>query len=246
MPPLPEKLKYPPVVECIFEVRFVPSKEGAGDLLIGLLYSKLGEFERIEALPAANIPHEARENDPNLRYMYTRQLVRKNTRTLVGDRSAAFSQVGEYGGWGYFRSECLRLLGALNETKLLASAERYSLKFLNVIEIPDKTLSPLDARFELGGSPVIDAFGFRFRTESNSGPFTSVIEIVSGSVALPSGISKSGLIASIDTIRMKEGAEIWNNPESKLEEVHDIVKEIFFKLLKPETLAKFEPLYGES
>jgi uncharacterized protein (TIGR04255 family) len=126
MPPLPEKLRNPPVVECIFEVRFVPSKEGAGDLLIGLLYSKLGEFERIETLPAANIPNVARDNDPNLRYLYTRQLVRRNTRTLLGDRSAAFSQVGDYGGWSYFRSECIRLLDALRETKLLASAERYS------------------------------------------------------------------------------------------------------------------------
>ncbi len=244
MPRLPEKLRKPPVVECIFEVRFVPSKEGAGELLIGLLYSKLGEFERIEALPAANIPHVARDNDPNLRYLYTRQLVRQSTRTLVGDRSAAFSQVGEYGGWGYFRSECIRLLNALSETKLLASAERYSLKFLNVIEIPDSSLAPLDARFELGGSPVVDAFGFRFRTESNSGPFTTVIEIVSGSVTLPGGSSKSGLIASIDSIRMREGADIWNDPGSKLDEVHNVVKEIFFKLLKPETLAKLEPEYS--
>lgn len=242
--PLPEKLRRPPVVECIFEVRFVPSKEGAGELLIGLLYSKLGEFERIEALPAANIPYVVRDNDPNLRYIYTRQLVRQNTRTSLGDRSAAFSQVGEYGGWGCFRSECVRLLNALSETKLLASAERYSLKFLNVIEIPDNSLAPLDARFELGGSPVVDAFGFRFRTESNSGPYTTVIDIVSGSVTLPGGSSKSGLITSIDSIRMREGADIWSNPESKLDEVHDVVKNIFFKLLKPETLAKLEPVYG--
>jgi len=152
MPTLPEKLRKPPVVECIFEVRFPPAKEGAGELLTGLLYSKLGDFEKIDALPAANIPAPVRETDPNLRYTFARRLSHGNERVFVGDRSAAFSQVGEYGGWTQFRAKCTRFLRALDETRLLGTMERYSLKFTNVID--SKSLAPLNAHFELGGSTV--------------------------------------------------------------------------------------------
>jgi uncharacterized protein (TIGR04255 family) len=243
---LPSKLRKTPLIECHFEVRFEPAKPGAGELLVGLLYSALSDYQKIDVLPLANVPAEYLAADANLRYGPTRQLSSNNNRISVGERVALFTQVSPYAGWDNFRSSCVALLEALRATKLIGNTERYSLKFVNLLSAPNNNRLPLlNAQFEVGGRTASDA-GFHFRTEFPSNTnFITIIEIFSGTFAVSAPVSslREGLLISVDSIRMSAAEDIWASPVIRLNEIHDLLKINFFTLLKAETLASFEPEY---
>src|SRR5713101_2450570 len=132
---IPKRLKKLPLVETVFEVRFSLAKAGAGELLVGLLYSKFPDAQNVVTLPFASVPPEVREQNPVLRYQHSRQLVLKDSKISLGDYVASFS-ANLYEGWAKFHDGCRRFLTALGETSLLATTERYSLKFVNVISSP--------------------------------------------------------------------------------------------------------------
>jgi len=242
MPPkLPEKLKRPPVVEAIFELRFAPAKEAAGDILVGMLYSHFGDFQKIEPLPLSTVPREQRDKDANLRYLASHRLTGDGAYILVGDRTVAFGRSPTYQGWTKFREEIVRLLTALRETQLLTTAERYSIKYINLLAASaQEQLSLLNARFELAGQPTSHA-GFRFRAERHAAGIITIIEILTGASANLPGEKREGLLLSVDTICGESPNKVLDDPYRYLDELHFAAKSTFFGLLTDDTLDALGP-----
>ena len=242
-PKLPAKLSKPPVVEAIFEFRFEPTKDSVGDILVGILYYSKGfGVQKIEPLPAASIPREVRESNPNLRYLASHRLHANSTYITVGDRVMTFAYAPTYEGWKEFRENAVMLLKVAKETGLVGSAERYSLKYLNLLQAPlGSQLSLLNARFEISGESISDERGFRFRTEQHRDGFVTIFELVTAAGAqLPDGL-RNGLMLTVDTICSENTDGIWDDPYRCLDALHDHLKANFFGILKDQTIKAFGP-----
>jgi uncharacterized protein (TIGR04255 family) len=242
---LPQRLKKAPVVEAVFELRFAPVKESAGDVLVGLLYSAFQNFQTIEPLPLSSIPREAREKDDHLRYLASHRLTGDGRHLIVGDRVVGLAYSPVYKGWTSFQGEIRELLAAVHETKLIQNPERISIKFVNIVPaLPDKQLSILNARFEIANQMAPER-GFRFRTEVASGEYITIIEIVTNTAAnLPEGV-RSGLLLNVDTLRTAAIQDIWKTPAEYLDQLHAIVRQVFFSLLTTEALNDLGPEWEE-
>ena len=240
----PVSLEKSPLVEAIFEIRFEPTTATAGDLLPGLLYSRLKtEYPETEPLPFASIPRQMRDQDV-LRYKPSHRLKGDHRLVQVGDRLISLHAT-EYPGWTRFKPWIESATNAVKETGLLKQIERFSFKYINVIEAApnDQQLSFLDARIEVtGGTPM--ERGFRLRVERDDGPFVTIIEIITNGKAKRNDQHVvSGLLVTVDTIRAVAGNDYWTNQSTLIDEGHEVVKEIFYKLLSKSTLNRLGPIW---
>ncbi|SRR5229473_6705637 len=240
---LPAKLGKAPVVEVTFEVRFSPAKESTGDVLIGLLYSKFPDYQKVETLPVAAVPRDVRDNDPNLRYLASHRLSTGAKSINVGDRVVVVSDGGPYQGWRDFLPHIAKVLDVVRQTGLAQTVERYSLKFVNVLPPRDgKQLEQINGRFEIAGRLAPEQ-GFRFRTEIVSGNFTTIIELIPNARTTSQTESREGLLVLVDTIRMLSVEDIWDNSIPRLDELHELLKSAFFELLTVETINSLDPVW---
>ncbi|MGH7933700.1 MAG: TIGR04255 family protein [Candidatus Binataceae bacterium] len=243
---LPKRLERPPLVEAIFELRFASERESVGDLLPGLLYRNLqSSYERVEALPLANVPREIREKDPNLKYLPSRQFSGGSRRILVGDHVVAISQRRPYEGWHSFRDHIIGLATYLKDTDLIQNVERYSLKGLNVVPSSQGgQLGLLNAKFEIEGRPAPEK-GFHFRTEIESGELLIIVEIApNATVQYPDQEQPTGLLISVDGIGIVTStSEFWVQSPNEIDELHDCVKRHFFGLLTSDALEVLGPIW---
>ncbi len=162
----------------------------------------------------------------------------------VGDRLISLHAT-EYPGWTRFKQWVEFATNAVKETGLLKQIERFSFKYVNVIEASanDQQLSFLDARIEVTGSTPIER-GFRLRVERDDGPFVTIIDIVTNGKAKRNDQHVvSGLLVTVDTIRTGIGNDYWNKQSELIEEGHEVAKDIFYKLLSESTLNRLGPIW---
>ena len=241
----PIRLERAPLIEALFEIRFDPTNESAGDLLPGLLYQSLGETYRdVETLPMASMPPDIRSKDPNLRYKPYHRLRGKNLQISIGHRVVTLSESPPYSGWDHHKERILELLKSLRETRLIGSVERFSLKCINVIQtLEESQLSLLDASIEIAGKTASDN-GFHLRAETLEGNFVNIIEILPNTTVMVSdGSQKNGLMLNVDTIRNIDTEHFWEDELGNLEQAHAVLKNTFFKLLKDETIKGLVPVW---
>ena len=242
---IPHNLARAPLVEAIFEFRFTPAQSSVAQLLPGLIFSKLsGKYDRSEATPVASIPPEIRAKHSDLRYQAQHRLSGERASVFIGDRVAGVSITRPYEGWRRFRPRILEFLEVLQTSKLVERGERFSIKFVNIIpSAPGQQLALLNLRLEVGGIGAPEN-GFRFRTEINDETYIRIIQIVTNAETDISSQEKiSGLLLSLDCIRVLRNEDFWQEHPSGIDQVHDQLKHLFFGLITEKTLESLEPSY---
>jgi len=242
---LPEKLDKTPLVDAMFELRFEPKLESAGDLLPGILYSSYeGKYSEAESLPLSNVPREIRKKNDQIKFNAHTQLTSKKNTLRIGDRAVVLSIIYPYPGWTEFSKEILELLDKLRNTSLIKSTLRFSLRYINLIEAESNhQMSLLNSKFEIAGEPASE-LGLQLRTEIITDNFLTILKIATNNAAKIEGFKeKKGLLIDIDTIQETSGELIWENTNKKLDACHRVLKERFFSLLLPETLESLVPTY---
>lgn len=241
---LPEKLGKSPLIEVAFEIQFESTMPSAGDLLIGLLYSKMkSEYPDVKALPLAGVPREIKAQTPELRYKTSHRLAGKFNFVSIGDQVVSLSTV-KYPGWTKFKGMAQSLVAEVESTGLIKRIERFSIRYINVIDIKEKSneLSLLNTRIELGGGAFSER-GFQLRVERDIGRFTVITQLAAGTTAKNSitGKEVTGLLVDVDTVSVNLGGEFTQDRESVLEEAHSIAKQTFYNLLTEATIQRLEP-----
>jgi len=127
---LPIKLKKQPVIEAVFEMRF-QTDVLASNILSGIFFTKL-EGVKIEKLP--EIPQPIREVNPLFRYSPQFRLIWKGYSILLGDSVFALASGLSYEGWSNFKKTILQLVGIVEKANVIKTIERYSLKYVDLIE----------------------------------------------------------------------------------------------------------------
>ena len=243
-PRMPKQLGKSPLVEAIFEMRFEADAPVAGDLLPGLLYSLMkNQYPQVIPLALSSIPREIRDKTADLSYQPSHRLTNGPHSVQVGDRVLTVNSL-DYPGWAKFKEHVASALLAIKGTELVKRVERFSFKYVNLIEAAptEAQLSLLNLRVELIDGPPRER-GFRLRVERDDDDFQTIIEMIPNTTAKHTRAAKqvSGLLITVDTIRSKVGEAFLTN-KSALEEAHSVLKKTFFSLLTEDAVRRLEPI----
>jgi len=245
---IPVRLKKEPLLEAVWEIRFSGAKSPVADLLPGMLFKSFpGKYGTAVKLPIADIPAPVVEHDPNLRYAPKIRLEEENQAIQIGDRVVSLSCRRPYSGWKQFSTDIHDLAKVVQETGLIGKLERFSLKYIDLIELDRPLgLSCLNLDLKLG-EHEISKRPVRLRTEIKENNLVHIIQIISpAEVGLPGVDGRlKGVLVDIDSIKRMTDDESWDALYRRLDDVHASCKKMFFSILKPETVNSLEPEYEE-
>lgn len=242
---VPKRLRKEPLLEAVWEIRFSSDTESVADLLPGLIYKTMGtEYPKIERLPVANLPSAVVQQDAKLRYMPTVRLEGNPYSIQIGEHVVSLSCRRPYTGWGKFEPKIIELAEMLKETYLLSRPERFSLKYIDVISLGEPpSLNLLEILIKLHTRELTTDL-VQLRTELRENGYLHIVQIVSPAEAILSKEERfEGVLLDIDTICQQDGNKFWIDFREKLNRLHQLNKNLFFRLLKKETIEKLEPEY---
>lgn len=243
----PIRLKKEPLIEAVWEVRFSLVEASAADVLPGMLFQSLGaKYGNIVRLPTADIPARVAEMDPSLRYAPRIRLENGNQAVQIGGRVVALSSRRPYAGWAKFSASIRELAAAIQETKLVERIERFSLKYIDLIERePPADLGQLAVELKLADRRLTTE-PVQLHTAIEENDIMHVVQVVSPAEVIVPGFGDQrlkGVLVDIDSVRSLKEGESWGELLSELDRLHDSCKLMFFSLLKRETLDFLEPEY---
>lgn len=244
---LPSRLDKEPLLDALFEVRFTAAAP-VSSVMPGVLFAALQGNKAIEALPASQIPSQIRESDPNLRFAPVMRIKLDQYIVQFSDHSFAVSCRLPYPGWSEFRPFIIYVMGVLSNVGIVTAVQRYSLKYIDIIEVQDPqqqisyaNVSLRVANHQLSNEPC------HIRMDVKVNGFTNIITMASSATATnDQGVAKQGLVIDIDTIMDLNGmpfAELCADLEPRLRAIHAVNKKTFFDCLTPSGLAFLEPIY---
>lgn len=248
--PLPKRLEREPLIEAVFEMRFLGAFP-ASEILPGFLFGNLAKNSEIliESLPAAQVPKHLREKNPDLQFIPVIKLKWNNYIISISDRSIVIGCDYPYPGWKKFKPTIIEIIGHLKRSNIVASVSRYSMKYVDLIESTDiaHQISLIDMKVSVSGQGLKDQ-NFHIRIEFPEKDFINVVQIVpSATVNLSNGENRNGVIIDVDTIYDINDQKIEDvvNDEfaNGLERIHTINKRKFFSCLKEETIESLGPIY---
>lgn len=243
---IPAKLRKEPLLEAVWEIRFKSAKNSVAELLPGLIFNALpNKYPNIIRLPAADIPDLIITQEPNLKYIPKIRLVGGSKAIQIGEYMISVSYGYPYPGWKEFSKEIQTLITILRNTGLIEQMERFSLKYVNIIEFEQlPNLRCLKLELKIGGQDF-DTKPVQLRTEIKKGNLVHIIQIVSPAEATIVGKAGNikGVLLDIDSIKLMKENESYDYITTHLDRVHLSSKKMFFGLLTGETIENLGPEY---
>lgn len=248
--PIPKRLEQEPLLEAVWEIRFEgDSMLPVSEMLPGLLFAELrDEFPHIVRLPAADIPRPIARDNPAMRYMPTVRLQGADDFPFIvqiGAHVISLNNRRPYAGWATFSQRIRQLAELLKSKDIIRKPERYSLKYLDLIELDSRpTLSGLNVALQLGEHDLSQR-PVQLRSEIADPPYLHVVQIACpAEVQMPGAQRRSGTLMDMDTVREASPDEdFWAMLDASLDEAHARAKQLFFGLLKHETEQRLGPVY---
>lgn len=245
---LPIGLKKTPLIDAIFEMRFVTSAPFAS-VMTGIIYSKLPGEKYIEQLPVAQFPKEIRDADPNLEFAPSVKIGWGDFWIFLGDRVFSVACKIPYPGWDSFSKAIHDAFEVACDPGLVGAVTRYSMKYVNLVEVPGESF-PADV-FNLNavvGGKEISRKSFQIRTDFEERPYVHTVQLVSqASVNLIDVGYKAGAVIDVDSVcqlPMESPKDFLENLDLRSSDLHLKTKSIFFECLSSEALEWLEPIYG--
>ena len=247
---IPKRLKREPLVESVWEIRFASDRSSpVGQLLPGFIFEKFRlHYPRLVRLPASDIPPPVAEHDMALRYVPTVRLEAPDSpfSIQVGERVVTLNCRRPYEGWSVFSERIRDLAELLHTSGLIAKPERFSLKYIDLIELDSPpSLASLEMSLSVAGHSLA-AKPMQLRTEIREEPFVHVLQVATPvDITLgTSGKRLRGTLVDIDTVHMA-GEDFWEMLSERLVQSHAASKRLFFNLLTNEAIERLEPEYEE-
>ena len=245
---LPVSLAREPLVDAVFEVRLAGNPHLA-DILPGVLYSELDTKPKLQRLPAADIPQPVRSNDPNLAFAPTLRLNCDGFTISFGDRHLVVGCILPYPKWKKFKSNILEIVRIVSQIGIDGAVERYSLKYVNIIEAEDIAgqIAKIDMAMRIGDLEARSDH-LQVQMHGKEGDILHILSITTGAQAkLADGSTRIGIVVDIDSIRMVEFpslAEFHKQLGPEIESLRQANKAKFFGCLTDATVKEMEPTYA--
>lgn len=233
-----------PLYSAIIEIRFTTTIPE--DAVPGVLYSKLQEGNpdiQISALPASQLPQALRQQDPNLRYAPIQRLTMPTGviinigSTVLSLETNSLQQNRSYPGWdSFFR----QFKDILQKVDFITRIERIGVRYINIFREEDFT-DKLNVKLHTGweSQGLIDnSTSTIFFVEKNSLKAKTTIAS-DATVQDESGTTIQGQLIDIDTFI--EGEIPPEDIETRVNQAHNLTKEIFFSIPSADLLSKLGP-----
>ena len=199
-------------------------------------------------LPAAEIPQPMRANDPALHYAPTQRLEWGNYVIAVGDRNVIISCKLPYPKWPNFKSKILEIVGLIAEVGVAGNVERFSVKYVNLIEAPSlaEQIAKIDLTLRISSLEVNDDH-FDMKVHHVEGETIHILTVITGATAgMPDGREAFGVVVDIDSIRNIQPIPFdafAQGLDGELETLRLSNKIQFFGCLKQATVDEMRPVY---
>jgi len=199
-------------------------------------------------LPAAEIPQPMRANDPALHYAPTQRLEWGNYVIAVGDRNVIISCKLPYPKWPNFKSKILEIVELIAEVGVAGNVERFSVKYVNLIEAPSlaEQIAKIDLTLRIGSLEVNDDH-FDMKVHHVEGETIHILTVITGATAgMPDGREAFGVVVDIDSIRNIQPIPFdafAQGLDGELETLRLSNKIQFFGCLKQATVDEMRPVY---
>jgi uncharacterized protein (TIGR04255 family) len=237
---IPQKIYPCPIIEAIVEIRFesnIPS-----DAVFGVVYNEFkDEYTRVDKLPILQLPETLRAKDPNLKYQPYYKLIDENYLLQIGPNVLSVVNTNEYVGWNSFSKRINNTFYKIGKIHLISNAIRLGIRYVNFFETD--IFKNINLRITLDNNPLLSE-QITFRSTLKTGNFLSNLQILNKGKMVVKNINKYGSIIDIDTYFMDKKNDISPNLSKLIEMGHEEEKILFFKLLKSEFLARFNPEYS--
>jgi uncharacterized protein (TIGR04255 family) len=246
---LPIKLEKEPLFDAVFEIRF-EAASSASNIIPGVLFGKLKGVMNIEKLPAADLPQQLRDTDPNLKFAPVVRLNWDNFIILISDRSISIACKLPYPGWDNFKKAILEILTLLKDLSIIETVQRFSLKYVDIIPSTnvEEQVSLVKLNITLGAY-TLEKDNFHLRLSIPKDGLIHIVQIVSSALVTIHEKTENieGLVLDIDTIKdipTEDFASFINNlTDDKLDSLHLSNKEMFFDCLRDKTLIDLGAIY---
>jgi uncharacterized protein (TIGR04255 family) len=131
---LPIRIEPCPIVEAIFEARFVSPESWA--TLPGLLYAQVrGKYTEQKNLPLAQVPEEFRRQDPALQHLPLLQFLSKDFLIQLGPRVVSLvTKSNSYPGWPAIREELDWVIQRIQAASFVGETERLGVRYVDFFE----------------------------------------------------------------------------------------------------------------
>lgn len=241
---LPKKIDPCPIVDSLFEVRFVSNVPSQA--VLGMVYQKLRpEFPGVTTLPLAAMPEATIQANPTLLFQAHYRLEGERFVMLVGPRSVSVAIKGAYPGWNAMFPKFIEIIDKVLQTELIANPGRFGLRYINFF--PRDVLSRLVLSFSIQNQSISGRETF-FKTILDWNTLKVILQVgkdvlvtnnVTGQVA-------TGSVIDIDCFTTPNNSTLDRQIREFLEVAHTAEKQLFFGLLNPDFLDEFHPEYDVS
>jgi uncharacterized protein (TIGR04255 family) len=237
---IPSKIDSP-VTEAVFEIRY--NGNYPGEALYGILYHVFEKFpgKKAEDLPIMQIPQQFRNTDPVLRYQPFYRAANGQFAFSIGPHSIVFSSFRPYTGWKAWSQFFTPIIKEIQTNKILDTVERIGLRYFDVFE--GNIFDNINAALAIDGQSMLSG-STAFNTRIDLEGIQVVLNI--GNAAVVNGIQTNDSLIDIDCIYPFDNCAadgFFASYENALEKAHHVNKQVFFGLLNPDFLKRFNPEY---
>jgi uncharacterized protein (TIGR04255 family) len=245
MSKLPLRLKHPPILEAVAEIRFAPVENKSAEMLLpGYLHAKLkNDYPKIEATDLQRMWPAVRNANADFSYLALTRLIGEHRAISIGAQVLGIAFLAPYPGWNIFWQSIKQVLFTAKESGALGTVERISIKYVNFLSQAEQNGQLRQTKVSLKvGDREVDSELTHVRCEFNDGDLIKVVQIVT-QASSPADASQPGVVVDVDVISNGPFSDFWDTAEEKFTKIHDAEKEQFFSLLTDETLNRYEPEY---
>ncbi|GGE53001.1 hypothetical protein GCM10011533_01780 [Streptosporangium jomthongense] len=248
---LPSKLGKEPLVDVVFEMRFLPSTM-ASVVLPGMFMKQLGlkgGEKAIERLPLYDMPAEVRRREHGMRYQPLLRIHWDNYVLIISDHSVGVACKIPYRGWSEFRQKIMDVVAVIKESEVAVSVERIALKYVDLIpgSSVGEQLNRLNVSVEIGKHKLKnESFNLRMEIPGDHALHVVAIGAPAGVRARDSSSERKGAIVDVDSlspVRFENWERLSESLPDMLDNLHAENKAMFFECLKSETIEYLEPSY---
>lgn len=238
---LPKNLEPCPINEALVEVRFAPSVPD--DAVFGLLYEKLkDQYPEVAKLPIHQIPDQLREAREDLEFKPHYRLPGESYIVQIGPRVVSIIDKDDYQGWENLSSCTWKILDKLEDSNVVGDVIRYSVRYTNFFK--DNIFEKSKIDISSGDKNLVGRGTYLKTLIESDNSFHSVLQVTNNASMDKGDREVDGSVIDIDTINSRvNGREFFNTYQERINEAHDIEKELFFSLLTEEFLDSFNPEY---
>ncbi len=238
MDKLPTKISPCPILEATVELKF--SSDLPKGAVFGVLYNSVKDtFGEVEQLPNAILPIEVTENEPNLKYKAHYKLTDGFFNAQIGHNVVVFHSPIEYVGWQKFSENLIIFFDKIKKSGVITKPESLLLRYLNFFEV--NIYEHINFKVNLMNQEHISD-NLVVRTEIKDGNFMKILQLANNVVVTNKFGQKKGSL--IDVTCLYNEVDSLQSFDTIINKAHQIEKELFFGLLKPQFLNNLKPKYG--